>query len=141
MQNLKKNCLVVWKITGIWKIFTRALVSLKMGLWFDRFVCPKLKICELKIYRGSYMSWEWRIMQKLRRNWLLCSKSAWAIWRILIQALKNLHFNGPFALLALDIDVKYERKLTFAFKNDMKNLGNFHQRLESLKSWTLMGFF
>ena len=32
MQNLKKNGLVVWKVTqGIWKIFTRALESLKIG--------------------------------------------------------------------------------------------------------------
>ena len=29
--------------------------------------------------------------------------------------------------MALNIDAKFEGKLTFAFKNDMKNLGNFHQ--------------
>ena len=29
--------------------------------------------------------------------------------------------------MALDIDAKFEGKLTFAFKNDMGNLGNFHQ--------------
>ena len=52
MQNLKKNWLVVWKITwGIWQIFTRALVSLKMGT-LRGFFCPKLKIFELKIYKG-----------------------------------------------------------------------------------------
>ena len=43
--------------------------------------------------------------------------------------------------MALKTDAKFEGKLTFAFKNDMRNLGNFHQRLESLKIWTLMGFF
>ena len=26
-----------------------------------------------------------------------------------------------------NIDAKFEGKLTFAFKNDMRNLGNFHQ--------------
>ena len=26
-----------------------------------------------------------------------------------------------------NIDAKFEEKLTFAFKNDMRNLGNFHQ--------------
>ena len=26
-----------------------------------------------------------------------------------------------------EIDTKFEEKLTFAFKTDMRNLGNFHQ--------------
>ena len=43
--------------------------------------------------------------------------------------------------MTLVSDAKFEGKLTFAFKNDMRNLGNFQQRLESLKIWTLMGFF
>ena len=42
----------VFKMTcGIWEIFTRALLSLKMGTLMG-FFCPKLKIFELKIYRG-----------------------------------------------------------------------------------------
>ena len=44
-------------------------------------------------------------------------------------------------LIVPNTDAKFEGKLTFAFKNDRRNLGNFHQRLESLKIWTLMGFF
>ena len=39
MQNLKKNWLVVWKMTwGIWQISTRTLESVKLGLWWDPFV-------------------------------------------------------------------------------------------------------
>ena len=30
-------------------------------------------------------------------------------------------------LMALKIDAKFERKLTCTFKNDMKNLTNFHK--------------
>ena len=38
MQNLKKNGLVVWKMTwGIWKIFTRALESPKIGTLMGSF--------------------------------------------------------------------------------------------------------
>ena len=38
MQNLKKNWLVVWKMTwGIWQIFTRALESLKIGILMGSF--------------------------------------------------------------------------------------------------------
>ena len=44
--------------------------------------------------------------------------------------------------MALNIDAKFEGKMTFAFKNDMRNLANFHQSMfESLKIGTLMGSF
>ena len=44
--------------------------------------------------------------------------------------------------MALNIDATFERKLTCAFKNDMRNLANFHQSMfESLKIGTLMGSF
>ena len=36
--------------------------------------------------------------------------------------------------MALNIDATFEEKLTCAFKNDMRNLANFHQSTsESLK--------
>ena len=99
------------------------------------------------------MPWQWRMMQKLKRNWLVSSKLTWRIWRILTRALenlKNLHFNGllltkvynfrakksieELCLMALNIDAKFEGKMTCAFKNDMRNLANFHQSMfESLK--------
>ena len=44
--------------------------------------------------------------------------------------------------MALKIDAKFEGKLTCAFKNDMRNLANFHQStFESLKIGTLMDTF
>ena len=44
--------------------------------------------------------------------------------------------------MALNIDAKFEGKLTCAFKNDMRNLANFHQStFESLKIGTFIGFF
>ena len=49
---------------------------------------------------------------------------------------------GEFCLMALNIDATFEGKLTYAFKNDMRNLANFHQRMsKNLKIGTLMGFF
>ena len=39
--------------------------------------------------------------------------------------------------MALNIDTKFEGKLTCTFKNDMRNLANFRQStFESLKIWT-----
>ena len=44
--------------------------------------------------------------------------------------------------MALNIDTKVEGKMTCVFKNDMKDLANFHQStFESLKTGTLMGSF
>ena len=44
--------------------------------------------------------------------------------------------------MALNIDAKFEGKMTCAFKNDMRNLGQFHQSMfGSLKVGTLMGSF
>ena len=44
--------------------------------------------------------------------------------------------------MALNIDVKFKGKLTFTFKNDMRNLANSHQSMfESLKIRTFIGLF
>ena len=44
--------------------------------------------------------------------------------------------------MALNIDAIFEGKLTYAFKNDMINLANFHQNnFESLKIGAFMGSF
>ena len=43
--------------------------------------------------------------------------------------------------MTLKSDAKFEEKVTFRLENDMRNLGNFHQRLESVKNGTLMGLF
>ena len=41
-----------------------------------------------------------------------------------------------------NVDAKFEGKLTCAFKNDMRNLANFHQStFESLKIETFIGSF
>ena len=36
--------------------------------------------------------------------------------------------------MALNIDAVFEGKLTFAFKNDMRNLANFHH-VQKSKNW------
>ena len=44
--------------------------------------------------------------------------------------------------MTLNIDATFEGKLTCAFKNDIRNLANFHQsRFKSLKIGTLMRSF
>ena len=47
--------------------------------------------------QGSYVSCQRRMMQNLKRNWIVSSKLTWRIWRTLTWALENLedlYFNG-----------------------------------------------
>ena len=41
--------------------------------------------------------------------------------------------------MALDIDAKFQRKLTCAFRNAMRNLPNFHQSTQNSENWDFHG--
>ena len=65
-----------------------------MRLWWGLFTRSRKYMC-LKL-RSSFVSWQWKMMQNLKRTWLASSKLTWGIWRIFTPALKNLknlHFN------------------------------------------------
>ena len=149
MQNLKKNWLVVWKMTWeIWQIFTRAFERVKIGTFAQIRKCKTLNFTEELC---TYVPWQWKIMQNLKRNWLFISILTLGIWGILTRVLENLkklHFNWlldqciyvwakksieELCLMALKIDSKFEGKLTLAFKNGMRNFANLH-RLKLINS-------
>ena len=92
----------------------------------------------------GYVSWPWRLMRNLKKNWSVVSKMT-RIWEILTRALKslkNLHFHW-FLLWKVFIvwpkkvqrsylswhfhdmksDVKLEEKLTWG----LKNFGKWHE--------------
>ena len=130
---------LIWKMSrGIWKIFTRALETVKMELSWDLFVkyrkCMSLKFMEescvmtmkndtkieeeltccfetdmrnltnltgalgslknlhfngllvtkIKTVLRSHLSWHWRVMQNLKKSWLVAWKMTWGIWQICI---------------------------------------------------------
>ena len=76
IQNLKRNWFAVSKlILRIWQILTWALKSLKK-FYFNELLLWKLYIaCAEKVQR-SYLSWNWRGIQNLERNWHFVSKLA-----------------------------------------------------------------
>ena len=134
MKNLKANWLVLSEMTWrIWQILTEQVRKSKNWI-FSWVLLSKVENVWAWNLQGSYMSWEWSMMQNLKRNWLVNSKLAWVIWWILSQALKNLknlNFNEllltkvynvwakksteELSLIALKIDVKPEGKLTCTF--------------------------
>ena len=90
------------------------------------------------------------MMQSLKRNWNVFSKLTWSVWQSLTRALKilkNFHFNGLFLTkiynawaqnkyrgVMFDVfedSCEIQGKPTCAFKNDMRNLENFHSLKDS----------
>ena len=78
-------------------------------------------------------------------------------WPEYSKISKKFHFNGlsltkvynvwdkknteELSLKAINIDARFEWKLTCGFKNDIRNWEIFTRALESLKIGTLIGFF
>ena len=44
---------------------------------------------QLKKVHKTYLAWQWRVMQSLKKNWLVVWNMAWEIWWILTQPLKS----------------------------------------------------
>ena len=64
---------------------------------FDGILLFKAENAWAKILQKIYVNWRWRMMQNLKRNWVVVSKLAWGISQILIrplERLKSLHFNS-----------------------------------------------
>ena len=116
----------------------------KLGLWWDSFV-ESWKYISLK-FTGELSAMKMKNDSKIEKE-LTCQ------FKIDIENLtnfdpsnwksQNLHFTGlslikvynvwvkksteELCLMALKTDAKFEGKLICAFKNDMRNLRNFHQ--------------
>ena len=126
------------------------------NLHFDWLLLFKAyKVLDEKVQK-SYVSWHWRVVQSLKKNWLLVTKITWEIWWILMRALANLKFCTLMyylsrsciifdpkkvhrsSVITLKNDAKFEQELTCALKHDVRNLANFDT---TRKICTLMGFF
>ena len=44
---------------------------------------------QLKKVHKTYLAWQWRVMQSLKKNWLVVWNMTWEIWWILTQPLKS----------------------------------------------------
>ena len=125
LKNLDFNELFLTKVYNVWakkmyrgvmfdctedwcKIWRQTeLYFLKIGSFFGCF--SKVENVWGWNLQGSYVSWEWRMMQNLKRNWLVNSKWTWVIWWILRRALENLenvHFNGLLLTIVYNVWVK-----------------------------------
>ena len=72
----------------IWWNFMRAVKSLHFHglLWSKTY-----KVLDEKVQK-SYVSWHWRVIPSLRKNWPLIPKKTWGIFWILMRAVASWKF-------------------------------------------------
>ena len=57
---------------------------------FNGLLLSKVYIVWAKKVQRSYLSWHWRVMQNLKKNWLVAWKMTWGILQIFTRALKSV---------------------------------------------------
>ena len=115
------------------------------NLHFDKFFLSKsYKILNEKVQK-IYVSWHWRVMQRLKKNWLPVPKMTWRIPWMLMRAVQIWKFElwcATFVesilclsqkreeelcvIITLKGDIIFKETLTGGLKNDIRNLVNFH---------------
>ena len=129
----------------------RNLANFHQSTWkcqnwnFDGILLSKVENVWAQNLQRSYVSWQWRIIQKLKRNWLVVLKLTPGTSQILtwaLKSLKNLCFNWLLVtkdslfelqkyrgVIFHDTEeiYKFWRKTDLWFEKDLRNLVNFHQ--------------
>ena len=132
-----------------------AVKSLKIFTLMGSFLSVAYKILDEKLQKG-YVSWHWRVLWSLKKNWFLVLKMTQGTWWILMWTVASLRIWTLMCYFCWR-DIIFEPKkykgimchktgkwweeLNCALKNDMRNLVNFDPTLESLTICTLMGSF
>ena len=72
-------------------------------LHFDGLLLSKSCTVSAKKVQKSYLSWHWRVMQSLKKNWLVVSNMTWGIWWIFTQPLKSPKISLRWAIFVQSI--------------------------------------
>ena len=131
IESQLKKVLWHWRVTQNFK--KTNLVNFDMStqnsqnLNFDWFLLCKIYNVWSRKVPWSYLWWHWRLMQNLKKNWLVVGKVIWGIWHIftrVLESLKNLNFNGIFLNKVYNVWAKKTRRVMF------------HETEECCKIWT-----
>ena len=95
-MTLKSNVKLEEKLTLGSKNGMRSLVNFNASsgksknLHFDVvLLLPIAYEISTKIYRKDYLSWHWKKIKALKKNWLFVWKMTWGIWWTLMQAVEG----------------------------------------------------
>ena len=104
------------------------------NLHFDVLLLSIAYKVSAKKVQKNYLSWHWKEIQTLKKNWLFVWKMTWGIWWTLTRAVESLKIctlMGYFCRKCVMFELKKYRgvvscKITYGFKNGIGNLVNFH---------------
>ena len=88
IQKLKRNSLVVFKVTWTSQNLTRALE--KSNFFFNWLLMTKVYIVWATKVQRSYLSWHWGFVQILKTNWPVVWKKTLEIWQIFTRAIESV---------------------------------------------------
>ena len=97
-QKLKRNWLVVLKLTWTSQILNRALEKYNF-FCFNWLLVTKVYIVWATKVQRSYLSLHWGVTQILKKDWPVVWKKTWEIWQIFTIALENVKI-GTLILLS-----------------------------------------
>ena len=124
---------------------------------FDRILLPKVENVWPWNLQRSYVSWQWGMIQKCKRTWLVVSKLTWATSKILtraLESLKNLCFNwflvtNKYLVWAKKVrksyllwhwsDVQVLKKTDLWFEKRLEKFGKYHQSTWKCRNWNFDG--
>ena len=72
------------------KNLTNFYLSTQKFQKLNRLLLKKVYHAWAKKVQRTYVSWHWRVMQNLKKNWLMVWKITWVIWGIITRALESL---------------------------------------------------
>ena len=90
IQKLKRNWLVVLKLTWTSQILTQALEKSKKIFCFNWLLVTKVYIAWSTKIKRSYLSWNWGVMQIFKKDWPVVWKKTWETWQIFTRALESV---------------------------------------------------
>ena len=131
MQCLKKNWLAVRKMTRNFVNFDGNSRKSENLHFYGLLLSIAYKISAKKVQK-CYLSWQWWVIQTLKKNELFVWKMTRGIWLILTAPVDSLKiwtmidcFCWKYVMFELN---KYRgvvlRKMTYGFKNDIRKLVN-----------------
>ena len=111
------------------------------NFYLDWFILCKVYNVWPKNVQRSYVSWHWRMMQNLKKNWLVVwneefgkfspehlKVSQFGLWWdpfIQSRICMSLKFTEELCVMTMNNDAKFQEGMTCRFKIDRRNLTNF----------------
>ena len=124
-MTLKTGAKFEEKLTCSFKNYKTNLLNFRQDIW-------KSENFQLKKVQRSYVSWHWRVMQNLKKIWLVVWKMTWedlANFHLSTCKSQNFHFDG---LLLSEVFNVQAKKL-------QRNYVSWHRKvMENLRNWLLV---